>query len=122
MARTVLSHSKIPTRNPQLSLAEGGEAAAPARARTRRAPRGAATLVNGDLRRGTRGEGRVVMEVEGGVTVYPARHPGTGGGQSGTRMGVGRRQCQAATEEGLARRSPPGSPARSRTSTARFTD
>ena len=102
MARTALSHSKIPTKIPQLWLAEGGEAA-PAKARARHAPRGATTLVNGDLRRGTRGEDRVVVEVEGGVTVYPARHPGDRWRAVWYENGR-RRQCQAASEDGLAAR------------------
>jgi integrase len=100
MAPTALSRSKTPTKIPQLSLAEGGEAA-PANARARRAPRGGAALVNGDLRRGTRGEDRVVVEVAGGVTVYPARHPGDRWRAVWYENGR-RRQCEAATEEGLA--------------------
>jgi len=85
MAQTALSHSKIPTKSPQLSLAEGG-GVAPARARARRAAPGVA-LVSGDRREGTRGEGRVVVEVAGGSRCTRPGVRGTGGGRCGTRMG-----------------------------------
>ena len=101
MARTALSHPKIPTRNPQLTLVRAGRAA-PVKARARRAAPGAA-LVAGDLREGNRGEGRVVVEVAGGITVYPARHPGDRWRAVWYEDGK-RRQCQAATEQGLAAR------------------
>ena len=98
MARTALSHPKIPTENPQLTLVR----AARAKARVRRAAPGAA-LMGGDLREGNRGEGRVVVEVAGGVTVYPARFAGDRWRAVWYEDGR-RRQCQAATEQGLAAR------------------
>src|SRR5258707_6029157 len=101
MARTALSHPKITTKNPQLSLAEG-VGVAPARARARRAAPGVA-LVSGDRREGTRGEGRVVVEVAGGITVYPARHAGDRWRAVWYENGQ-RRQCKSATEAGLAAR------------------
>ena len=78
MAQSALSRSKIPTKNPQLTLVGAGNPA-PARTRTRRAAT-VANLVTGNLRAGTRDQtlqlcppdGRVVVEVAGGVTVYPA--------------------------------------------------
>src|SRR5260221_5253633 len=101
MARTALSHPKITTKNPQLSLTEG-VGVAPARARARRAAPGVA-LVSGDRREGTRGEGRVVVEVAGGITVYPARHPGDRWRAVWYENGQ-RRQCQSVTEAGMAAR------------------
>ncbi len=101
MARTALSHPKITTKNPQLSLAEG-VGVAPARAWARRAVPDVA-LVSGDRREGTRGEGRVVVEVAGGITVYPARRRGDRWRAVWYENGQ-RRQCQSVTEAGLAAR------------------
>src|SRR5258708_15464056 len=101
MARTALSHPKITTKSPQPALA-GGVGVAPARARARRAAPGVA-LVSGDRREGTRGEGRVVVEGAGGITVYPARHPGDRWRAVWYETGQ-RRQCQSVTEAGLAAR------------------
>ena len=99
MAQTALSRSKITTKNPQ--LARGGPAnRTPATARGRR-PAQRAAIVTGDVREGTRGEGRVVVEVAGGVTVYPARGEGDRWRAVWHENGR-RRQCQSATEDGLA--------------------
>jgi hypothetical protein len=59
--------------------------------------------VNGDTRKATRGDGRVVVEVGGGVVVYPARGPG-GRWRAVWYEGGRRRQCEAATEDRLAGR------------------
>jgi hypothetical protein len=53
--------------------------------------------------RGNAGEGRVVVEVEGGITVYPARGAGDRWRAVWYENGQ-RRQCQAASEERLAAR------------------
>ena len=101
MAQTALSRSKITTKNPQ--LARGGPAnRTPATARRRR-PAQRAAIVTGDVREGTRGEGRVVVEVAGGITVYPARGAGDRWRAVWYENGR-RRQCQSATEDGLAAR------------------
>jgi hypothetical protein len=99
MAPTALSRSKKPTKSPQLSLVRG-EQAGPGRSLTRRAPR-ASSPVAGDVREGTRGQGRVVVEVDGGITVYPARQAGERWRAVWYENGQ-RRQCQAASEERLA--------------------
>ena len=57
--------------------------------------------MSGDVREGTRGEGRVVVEVAGGITVYPARGAGDRWRAVWHENGR-RRQCQSATEDGLA--------------------
>ena len=101
MAQTALSRSKITTKNPQ--LARGGPTnRTPATARGRRGAQSAAA-VKGDVREGTRGEGRVVVEVAGGITVYPARGAGDRWRAVWYENGR-RRQCQSATEDGLGAR------------------
>ena len=97
MVRTALSHPKITTKNPQLALAGAGQ---PAGAAARRAARGSAR-VGGDAREATRGEGRVVVEVAGGITVYPARGVGDRWRAVWYEDGK-RRQCQSVSEAGLA--------------------
>ena len=73
MASTAVSRTKIPTKIPQLQHVgvsrphrAGGQS---------RAERGAAR-VSGDARKATRGDDRVVVVTDCGVTVYPAREPG----------------------------------------------
>ena len=101
MAQTALSRSKITTKTQQ--LARGGPAnRAPATARGHRGAPSAAA-VTGDVREGTRGEGRMVVEVAGGITVYPARGAGDRWRAVWYENGR-RRQCQSATEDGLAAR------------------
>ncbi len=80
MARPALSSFKIPTDSPQLC---GGDvvslAAATAsrrRARASSSPANDSARVSGAPREATRGSGRVVVEVGGGITVYPARGAG----------------------------------------------
>ena len=69
--------SKIPTKTPQPARAGARRRVSPARGgpRSRSAARPGA-LLRGDARAANRGDGRVVVELECGVTVYPAREPG----------------------------------------------
>ena len=92
--------SKIPTKNPQPPVR--GRSPSPARGgpRSRRAARPGARL-RGDPCAATRGDGRVVVELECGVTVYPARLPG-GRWRAVWYENGARRQCEAATEDRLA--------------------
>ncbi len=93
---------KIPTKNPQPARAEARRAAGRARGgpRSRRTPR-PGVLQLGDARAATRGAGRVVVELECGITVYPAREEGDRWRAVWKEDGA-RRQCEAATEEKLA--------------------
>ena len=93
--------SKIPTRTPQPHRAGAGRPGSPARGgpRTRRTAE-PGVLLRGGARAATRGDGRVI-EVDGGVTVYPAREPGGRWRAVWYEDGV-RRQCEAATEDRLA--------------------
>ena len=75
MAQAAISRSKIPTKNPQLHLV-GERPPAPVKHRQRRTGSGSTAAVNGSTREGTRGDGRAVVEVAGGITVYPARSAG----------------------------------------------
>jgi integrase len=102
MAAGASPRSKIPTENPQAARSGTRRQASSAGdgPRSRSAARPGA-LLRGDTRTATRGAGRVVVELECGVTVYPAR---VAGGrwravwyENGTR-----RQCEAATEDRLA--------------------
>ena len=86
MAQAALSHSKIPTENPQLHSVAARQLS-PARALQRRMGPGSAR-VTGNAREATRGVARVVVEVARGITVYPARGAGSGGGRCGTRPGA----------------------------------
>jgi|HubBroStandDraft_6_1064221.scaffolds.fasta_scaffold296365_2 hypothetical protein len=73
---------------------------APPRGKARHTAQG--TAVRGDAREGTRGSGRVVVEVAGDHGV-----PGPGGGgpvAGGVVRGGVRRQCEAVSEERLASR------------------
>ncbi len=101
MAQTALSRSKITTKNPQ--LARGGPTNRASVTARGRHPAQRAAIVSGDVREGTRGEGRVVVEVAGGITVYPARGAGDRWRAVWYENGR-RRQCQSATEDGLAAR------------------
>ena len=93
---------KIPTKNPQPARAEARRAASRARGgpQSRRTPR-PGVLQLGDARAATRGAGRVVVELECGITVYPAREEGDRWRAVWKEDGA-RRQCEAATEEKLA--------------------
>ena len=96
--------SKIPTKNPQPARAGARRPASPAGGgpRSRRAARPGA-LLRGDARAANRGDGRVVIELECGVTVYPARGEG-GRWRAVWKENGARRQCEAATEDRLAAR------------------
>jgi integrase len=98
------SQSKIPTKTPQPPPTASNRPGRPARgsSRSRRAAR-PSSLLRGDARAATRGDDRVVVEVEGGVTVYPAREQGGRWRAVWYEDGV-RRQCEAASEDRLAAR------------------
>ena len=98
MADPRLLDTEIPTKNPQPRRA--GRRSAPPRGRGGRAAPGTRT-VRGDAREGNRGKGRVVVEVVGGITVYPARGAGDRWRATWYENGQ-RRQCQAVSEERLA--------------------
>lgn len=91
MAQTAPPQPEIPTKSPQ-----------PARARVRagRTARGRA-LASGTGRAAMRGEGRVVVELECGITVYPARGEGDRWRAVWYENGE-RRQCESRKEEKLA--------------------
>ena len=59
--------------------------------------------MSGDTRTATRGDGRVVVETDSGVTVYPAREPGDRWRAVWYENGR-RRQCEAVSEDRLAAR------------------
>ena len=101
MAPEAPSRSKIPTKTPQPASVGAGGTARGAR-RSRRAARPSA-LLRGDARAANRGDGRVVVELECGVTVYPARVAG-GRWRAVWYENGARRQCEAATEDRLAAR------------------
>ncbi len=97
MAQLALSRPKIPTKSPQPAR---GKAARRAPAATGRATRGH-VFVGGTGRPATRGEDRPVIELECGITVYPAREEGDRWRAVWYENGE-RRQCEARTEEKLA--------------------
>ena len=98
MAQSAPVRAKIPTKNPQPSRAGVTRPAATA-ARPRRTGRSA--FAAGTGRAVTRGDGRVVVEVEGGITVYPARRQGDRWRAVWYEDGR-RRQCEAVAEDKLA--------------------
>jgi len=69
MAQSAPPRTKKPTKNPQPARVG---ASRPARARARRAARSPA-FASGAGRPATRGDGSPVIELEYGITVYPAR-------------------------------------------------
>ena len=93
MAGPRLLDTEITTKSPQPRRADRS---APARSKAKRSAPG--TTVRGDAREGNRGTGRVVVEVAGGVTVYPGRFAGDRWRATWYEGGV-RRQCQAVSEE-----------------------
>src|ERR1700722_3602100 len=94
--------SKIPTKNPQPARAGAGGSSSSVRGgpRARRTAEPGA-LLRGGAREVTRGDGRVVVELECGVTVYPARVEGGRWRAVWYENGV-RRQCEASSEDRLA--------------------
>jgi len=98
MAQSASVRAKIPTENPQSSRAG---VTRPLAIAARLGRTGRPVFATGTGRAATRGEGRVVVELEGGITVYPAR--GEGGRWRAVWHEDGRRrQCQAVTEGKLA--------------------
>ena len=99
MAQSAPSRTKKPTKNPQPARIG---ASRPAPARSRRAARSPA-FAGGAGRPATRGDGNPVIELEYGITVYPARE-----GQDRWRAvwheNGSRRQCEAVSGERLAAR------------------
>ena len=98
MGQSAPVRAKIPTENPQPSRAGVTRPAATA-ARPRRTGRSA--FAAGTGRAVTRGDGRVVVELEGGITVYPARRAGDRW-RAVWYEGGRRRQCEAVAEDKLA--------------------
>jgi integrase len=97
MAHAAPVRTKIPTKIPQ--LASGG-AARPARPKARRAAR-SRVFASGAGRPATRGDGGAVIELEYGITVYPARE-GRDRWRAVWYENGQRRQCEAVSEEQLA--------------------
>ena len=102
MAVGASPRSKIPTENPQPARSGTWRQASPAGdgPRSRRAAR-PGVLLRGDARAAARGDGRVVVELECGVTVYPARVAG-GRWRAVWYENGARRQCEASSEDRLA--------------------
>ena len=99
MAQLALVRAEIPTVSPQLAFAGPPGPAGP-----KLAARHMACLFAGATgREATRGDGRVVVELECGVPVYPAREPGDRWRAVWYENGL-RRQCEARSEERLAER------------------
>jgi integrase len=90
--------AKIPTKNPQPSRAGVTRPMATA---TRPGRTRGPVFTAGAGRAATRGDGRVVVELEGGITVYPARRAGDRW-RAVWYEGGRRRQCEAVTEDKLA--------------------
>jgi hypothetical protein len=89
--------TKIPTRTPQPVHTR---AASPARAQARR-PARSRVLAGGTGRPATRGNGNPVIELECGITAYPAREDQDRWRAVWYENGK-RRQCEGATEDRLA--------------------
>jgi hypothetical protein len=73
MAQSASVRAKIPTNSPQPSRAG---ATRPMAIGARPGRTGRSVFATGTGRAATGGDGRVVVELEGGVTVYPARGEG----------------------------------------------
>jgi integrase len=82
--------TKIPTKSPQPARGRAAKASSPARARV---------LASGTGRESTRGGGEVI-ELDCGITVYPARSEG-GRWRATWYENDDRQQCEAATEDKL---------------------
>ena len=95
MGQSAPVRAMIPTENPQPSRAGVTRPMATA---TRPRRTGGPVFTAGAGRAATRGDGRVVVEVEGGITVYPARRAGDRWRAVWYEDGR-RRQCEAVTEE-----------------------
>jgi integrase len=99
MAQSASVRTKIPTKNPQPAPAR---VTRPARPQARRAARSRA-FASGAGRPATRGDGNPVIELEHGITVYPARE-GRDRWRAVWHENGKRRQCEAVSEERLAAR------------------
>ena len=99
MAQAAPARPKIPTKSPQPA---GAKAARPGRTAAGKAAR-RQVFASGTGRPATRGDGRVVVELECGITVYPAREEGDRWRAVWYENGQ-RRQCEASTEDRLAGR------------------
>jgi integrase len=98
MAQSAPARAKIPTENPQPPRpGASGPAARTRSARTSSRP----AVLSGTGRAATRSSGRVVVELEWGVTVYPARREGDRWRAVWYENGQ-RRQCEAVAEDKLA--------------------
>ena len=97
MAQEAPARTKIPTKSPQ--LAGRGVARAAGRAKAGRAA-GGRMLASGTGRAATRGGGPVI-ELECGITVYPAREE-QGRWRAVWHENGERQQCEAASEDKLA--------------------
>jgi integrase len=101
MAQASGAISKIPTESPQLAVGRSARAVQPVRrARQGGGPARAQVLASGNGRAATRGGGEVI-ELECGITVYPARSEG-GRWRAVWYECDERQQCEAASEEKLA--------------------
>ena len=100
MAQSAPARVKIPTKNPQPSRAG---VTRPATTGMRPGRSGRPVFATGAGRAATRGDGRVVVELEGGITVYPARRAGERW-RAVWYEGGRRRQCEAVAEGKLAAR------------------
>jgi hypothetical protein len=92
--------TKIPTKIPQPARAGTPAGSAGGRPRSRSTAQPGA-LLRGDARAASRGDGRLVLELEWGITVYPAREEGDRWRAVWQENGQ-RRQCEAASETRLA--------------------
>ena len=96
MAELLLPRPKIPTKSPQPGRAKAARTAAGRAA-------GGRVFASGTGRPATRGDGRPVVELDAGITVYPAREEGDRWRAVWYENGQ-RRQCEARTEDRLAAR------------------
>jgi hypothetical protein len=98
VTQAATARAKIPTKSPQQGRSAPGRAAG--RARKASPPARAAVLAAGTGRESTRGDGEVI-ELECGITVYPARSDG-GRWRAVWYEAGQRQQCEAPTEAKLA--------------------
>ena len=98
MSQAAPARVKIPTKSPQPGPSGPGRPAG--RARKASGPARAAVLAAGAQRDSTRGDGEVI-ELECGITVYPARSEG-GRWRAVWYEAGQRQQCEAASQEKLA--------------------
>jgi hypothetical protein len=110
MLQEPCSQPTIPTKNPQPARTEARRPSGPARTRDRsRAARPSGPLLRGDARATTRSDGRVAVELECGITVYPPLPEPEGDGKKRPprwravwQENGERQQCEAVSEEKLA--------------------